>query len=139
MLKTTTLNKKASQEEDEDDYENDPWDEGSSKKLAKKDVLDMKPAKNNIPAKLEESEEDDMVALPPPTKKKDEDNGLFVDNDFGDDFSEEEEEKPQKKSGGGHDIFDKQRPSQDVHVTKNKGAEDTEEEGEEDQAKLIDE
>jgi hypothetical protein len=85
------VNKKASQEEDEDDYENDPWDEGSSKKIAKKDVFGMQPAKNNIPLK-DESDEDDLVALPPPNKKKDEDNGLFVDNDFGDDFSEEEEE-----------------------------------------------
>ena len=110
-MKTTTLNKKASQEEDEDDYENDPWDEGSSKKIAKKDVFDLKTAKNNIPlVKDEESEEDDMVALPLPTKKREEDNGLFVDNDFGDDFSEEEEEKPEKKNAG-HDIFDKQRPS----------------------------
>ena len=58
-------------EEDEDDYENDPWDEGSSKRLKKKDVpaatsslFDMKPAKNNIPVNVKDDFEDEFDDAP---------------------------------------------------------------------------
>jgi hypothetical protein len=51
-------------EDEEDDYENDPWDEDSAKKkrAAKKSKdqqpLDMKPAKNNMPANVNDDYED---------------------------------------------------------------------------------
>jgi len=59
-------------EEDEDDYENDPWDEDSSKRLKKKEVpgatssslFDMKPAKNNIPVNVKDDFEDEFDDAP---------------------------------------------------------------------------
>jgi hypothetical protein len=146
-------------EEDEDDYENDPWDmddRASPNKKAKApakldDDLDFgKDIKKGL---LTGSAATAMKAAPVISDhKKDEDNGLFVDNDFGDDFDEDEDDEdeeevedkpvvPEKKS---HDIFERPASStatpaasKEPEMAKPAEPKPSEPEEEEDQEKLI--